>query len=120
MDYILKGLNQFLKFDIKSMSEFYFYLDNKETIWRRSHCTIQAENEQEALQKMSEVALLDDFFIHSNDGEILFETSYELSYEENGNQPTVEVYYNNKMVADNTPLHIQRDKKISKIINETN
>lgn len=102
------------------MPEFHFHLDNKETVWRRSHCTIEAESEEEALKKMKEVALLDDFFTHSNDSEILFETSYELSYEENENQPTVEVYYNNKMVADNTPIHIQRDKKISKIINETN
>jgi hypothetical protein len=69
---------------------------------------------------MKEIALLDDFFINSDDAEILFETSYELSYEENGNQPTVEIYYNGKIVADNTPLHIQRDKKINKIINETN
>lgn len=102
------------------MPEFKFFIDNKETVWRRIYCNVDAENEGEALKKMKGLAIKDDPYEYfTGHEEVLLETFQELSYEENGNNSTVEIYYNDQLVADNTPLHVKREKKINQIINET-
>ena len=43
-----------------------------------------------------------------------------MTYEDNFDNPTREIYYKDKMIEDNTPLQIKRDKKINNILNGSN
>ena len=99
------------------MPEFEFIIEQKETIWRKNFATIEAENEEEAIKMMKEYAK--DFrYDDVHDSEFIYETAEDLSYEENSNQPTREIRYNNSFLVDNTPIEIKRDKKINSILNE--
>lgn len=99
------------------MSEFEFIIEQKETIWRKNYASIEAENEEEAIKKMKEY--VNDFRYDAvYDSEFIYETSEDMSYEENGNQPTREIQYNGSFLVDNTPIEIKRDKKIEEILYE--
>lgn len=100
-----------------------FYIDQKETIWRRNHCEVEVETEEEAIEIMKRLAKNHKYdYMETNysfDSEILFETSEDLTFEENGNLPTREVYYGDKLISDNTPIEFARDKRIEKILNDS-
>ena len=107
------------------MVKYRYYVDQKETVWRRYHCDVEANSEEEAIEKMK----ADAFDYHGFGGvngqidaaEVLEETSEDMTFEENGNQPTREVYYKDKVcIEDNTPLEVRRDKKINTILNGKN
>ena len=101
------------------MPEFEFIIEQKETIWRKNFASIEAENEEEAIKKMKEY--VNDFrYDDVYDSEFIYETAEDLSYEENGNQPTREIRYDGSFLVDNTPVEIKRDKKINSILDEEN
>lgn len=100
------------------MTKFRFNIDQKETIWRRNHCEVEADTEEEAILKMKGAALDIDYDLHAYDSELIHDTVDDMTYEDNQNQPTREVYYKGNIVGDNTPLSIKRDKKINSIIDE--
>lgn len=100
------------------MAKFEYYIDQKETMWRRNYCVIDAETEEEAILKIRSSAFDVDYDMNIKSSIIIEETCDDMDYLENYNQPTREVYYNNKLVEDNTPLQIKREIKINNIINE--
>jgi hypothetical protein len=111
------------------MSTFEFHIDQKtvrciwsvkrkETIWRRNYARVEADTEEEAILKMKLLAHSDDYDIDVHNNELVLETSEDMTYYDNLNNPTREVYYKDNMIEDNTPLDIKRNKKINQIINE--
>lgn len=97
------------------MSEFTFHIDQKETVWRRNFLKIEAYTEEEAIQKIKSMS---DFECDSvvYDNELILETCEDMNYDENSNQPTREIFYNGRMIADNTPIEVKRDKIIDSLI----
>ena len=73
---------------------------------------------KKAILKMKELAHSVDYDINVYDNELVLETSEDMTYYDNLNNPTREVYYKDKVIEDNTPLDIKRNKKINQIINE--
>ncbi len=69
---------------------------------------------------MKELVFDVDYDIHIVEHELIRETFDDLSYHENNNQPTREIFYKEKMLYDNTPIEIKRNIKINKILNERN
>jgi|ERR1035437_5617866 hypothetical protein len=104
------------------MAKFRFFFDQKVTIWRRDYCDMEAETEEEAILKMKSRSVTEDLLdcVESDESELLYETEMEMTYEENGNQPTIEIVYDAKVIENNTPLDVRRDKKINTIIDEKN
>jgi hypothetical protein len=100
------------------MATFKFHIDQKETIWRRNYTQIEADTEEEAILKMKELVHSVDYDLNVYDNELVLETSEDMTYYDNLNNPTREVYYKDNMIEDNTPLDIKRNKKINQIINE--
>lgn len=80
------------------MNKYRFYQDQKVTCWERTYFEVKAANYKEALSivkswKGEDVLLMeDDERVIITDGETLFDTSESLSVEENGGQPTIEVF----------------------------
>ncbi|WP_373721978.1 hypothetical protein [Bacteroides heparinolyticus] len=83
------------------MEAFRFYQDRKVTYWERTHFEVTAENYEEAValvkswQGEDVLCFEDDENIIITDGETLYDTSESLSVEENGGQPTIEVFADN-------------------------
>ena len=83
------------------MKAFRFYQDRKVTCWERIHFEVKAENYEEAValvkswQGEDVLCFEDDEKIIITDGETLYDTSESLSVEENGGQPTIEVFADN-------------------------
>lgn len=100
------------------MARFEFFIDQKETIWRRNYCEVEAETEEEAILKMRSTAFQFDYDIHAHDSELIHETSDDMEYIDNNFQPTREVYYKGSRIEDNTPISVKREQKINTIINE--
>ncbi len=74
------------------MEAFRFYQDRKVTCWERTHFEVTAENYEEAValvkswQGEDVLCFEDDEKIIITDGETLYDTSENLSIEENGGQ----------------------------------
>lgn len=101
------------------MAKFNFHIDQKETIWRRNYCEIEADTEEEAIIKMKKLAYEFDYDIYAHESELINETSDDMTYEDNFNKPTREVYYKDSIhLCDNTPISIIRDEKINNILDE--
>ncbi|CQB87658.1 Uncharacterised protein [Chlamydia trachomatis] len=83
------------------MEKFNFYQDRKVTCWERTHFDVKAESYEEAVALVKSwqggggLCFEDDENIIITDGETLYDTSESLSVEENGGQPTIEVFANN-------------------------
>jgi hypothetical protein len=95
------------------------YIDKKVTIWKRFH--IQDEKITAFLKaKGSERAYpTEDLPDESYEEEFLYETEESLSYSDNGNQTTIEIFTeDHKMVWSNKPIQVLRDEKINTIIKE--
>ena len=86
---------------VRIMEKFNFYQDRKVTCWERTHFDVKAESYEEAVaivkswQGEDVLCFEDDENIIITDGETLYDTSESLSVEENGGQPTIEVFANN-------------------------
>ena len=100
------------------MPIFKFHIDQKETIWRRNYAQLEADSEEEAILKIKELAHSVDYDLDVHSNELILETSEDINYYDNLNNPTREVYYKDEMIEDNTPLDIKRNKKINQIIDE--
>ncbi len=99
------------------MDKYKFTIDQKETIWRQNTCIIEASSEEEAIVIMKSKAFDLDYDMGLHDSTLILETVDDMTYEENGNQPTREIYYNGKCIEDNTPINVRREEKINIIIN---
>jgi hypothetical protein len=74
------------------MAEFEFHLDQKHTIWYRNNFTIEAKTLEEAKAKVIEMCNTNSSDVLSDDWETMFETAEQISPDENGGEPTEEVY----------------------------
>ena len=80
------------------MEAFRFFQDRKVTCWGRTRFEVKAESYEEAValvkswQGEDVLCFEDDEKIIITDGETLYDTSESLSVEENGGQPTIEVF----------------------------
>jgi len=74
------------------MAEFEFHLDQKHTIWYRNNFTIEAKTLEEAKAKVIEICNTNSSDLLSDDWETMFETAEQISPDENGGEPTEEVY----------------------------
>ena len=97
------------------MEAFRFYQDRKVTCWERIHFEVTAENYKEAValvkswQGEDVLCFENDEKIIITDGETLYDTSENLSIEENGGQPTIEVFADNgEDIINNKPDNIKR------------
>lgn len=94
-----------------------FYLDQKVTVWNRTSFEITAETEEEAREIAkqfinrggeNEVAETDDERVDFIETETLYDTEEPMSVEENGNQPTLELYVESvspdSMIANNANI----------------
>jgi hypothetical protein len=77
------------------MAEFEFHLDQKHTIWYRNNFTIEAKTLEEAKAKVIEMCNTNSSDVLSDDWETMFETAEQISPDENGGEPTEEVYVDN-------------------------
>jgi len=99
------------------MGKYTFNIDQKETIWRRNTCSVEADSEEEAIGKMKLKAFDFEYDVGVYESTLILETEDDMTYEENGNQPTRDIFYNNKWIMDNTPINVRREEKINTIIN---
>ena len=81
-------------------------IDEKLTIWARNKLTIEAETEEEAIQKAVEMVKngdLDDGFDDDvlDDYEMMYDTSERLDPKENNGEATIEIWCDNGMKWDN-------------------
>lgn len=97
------------------MEAFRFYQDRKVTCWGRTHFEVTAENYEEAValvkswQGEDVLYFEDDEKIIITDGETLYDTSENLSIEENGGPQTIEVFADNgEDIINNKPDNIKR------------
>lgn len=72
------------------MEKFHFYFDQKATCWNRTIFNVEAENYEEAKTKAIEIVKSGKVSEYS--WEPIFETTELMSKEENGGQPTEELY----------------------------
>lgn len=92
------------------MQKFNFYQDRKVTCWERTHFEVKAESYEDAVSIVKSwhgddvLSFEDDDKVFIIDGEILYETSESLSVEDNGGNPTIEVFAKNgENIIDNKP-----------------
>jgi len=107
-------------------TDFYYHTYEKVMTWRKNYYSISAKTKEEADAAMKE--LFQDNELHTgcdnpNDydliprwcdtGEYYDGDEDEVSYEENGNRPTEELYdEEGELIDDNTPIQIKRDIKL--------
>lgn len=81
-------------------------IDEKLTIWARNKLTIEAETEEEAVQKAVEMVKngdLDDGFDDDvlDEYEMMYDTSERLDPKENNGKATIEIWSDNEVKWDN-------------------
>ncbi len=103
-----------------------FYIDTKFTVWERSHRSIEANSEEEAIE-IAKGIFKDDGGQNEIELETLFDTQESMSVEENGGLSTVELIWpydqrhnsnGGTVIMDNRPIAVVRDEKIDKILDE--
>lgn len=77
--------------NIIESKEFYYYYDEKVTIWRRNHFTIEAESQEEA-DAMAIENMIEPWEIEIDKAEYLSDTDESLSPENNDGNSTIELY----------------------------
>lgn len=71
--------------------EFYYYYDEKVTVWRRSHFAIEAESQEEA-DAMAVEDMIEPWGIELYDSDYILETEEGISPENNAGKSTIELY----------------------------
>ena len=71
--------------------KFYYYYDEKVTVWRRNHFTIEAESQEEA-DAMAIENVIEPWGIEVDEGDYLYETEEGISPENNEGNSTIELY----------------------------
>ena len=85
------------------MAEFDFYLDQKHTIWYRNKFTIEAETQDEANEKVANLYRTNE--LPSDEWDLLHDTVELLSVEDNGGEPTEELFtHDGVLIINNKPL----------------
>ena len=77
------------------MAAFEFHLDQKHTIWYRNNFVIEADTLEEAKAKVLKICNTNSSDLLSDDWETMFETAEQINPDENGGEPTEEVYVDN-------------------------
>jgi hypothetical protein len=81
---------QFVSDDFDCSDEFIFYVDQKHTIWYRSYITVNAMSYEEATEKVSQ--MFRDDVLPTDNWDIIFDTTEEMTLEDNGGASTIEIY----------------------------
>lgn len=82
------------------------YIDVKVTVWNRLHFKDEAD-----MKAIAEIVAKDGVYDAIDDeygffeSETLYDTEEKITVEENGQQPTIEVYANTEMIWDNVNQH---------------
>ena len=71
--------------------EFYYYYDEKVTVWIRNHFTIEARSQEDA-DAIAIENMIEPWGIEVNEADYLYETDEGLSPENNGGKSTIELY----------------------------
>ena len=81
------------------MASFRFYKDEKHTIWYRGTFEIEAESYEEAVAKIKQMEAEPTLYDELTDvrWEDLPETLEDMSVVDNDNQPTIEIYSDEKL-----------------------
>jgi hypothetical protein len=91
---------------MEAKKDFYFYLDEKCTIWTRTHFCVEADTYEEAQKRSLELVengkcgndyagrSFGQCYNGASDYETLYETMEGITPSENGNNPTFELYNN--------------------------
>ena len=84
-------------------------IDEKLTIWARNKLTIEAETEEEAVQKAVEMVKngdLDDGFDDDvlNEYEMMYDTSERLDPKENNGEATIEIWSDDEIKWNNVDI----------------
>lgn len=78
---------------MEAKKDFYFYFDEKCTIWTRTHFCVEAENYEEAQKLSLELIESGEYGNNgSSDYETLHDTIQGMTPSENGGRSTFEVY----------------------------
>lgn len=78
-----------------------FYIDEKSTIWNRSHYTVEANSEEEAIVIMKEEFENQEFDeVIFNENEILYDTNEYITPQQNNGNSTKELYKDNNCFED--------------------
>lgn len=74
--------------------KFNYYLDTKQTVWRRTHFEVEAETIDEAKNKMLQIIEDDNIYDepHFVENEILYDTFEDMGVDENGGCATQELF----------------------------
>ena len=86
------------------MKEYRYYIDKKQTIWEREHYEIKAKNQKEADKIAKDIFNENPTdFIEPEEYETLYDTSEEMSVEDNAGFATKELFRcrDYKMLLDN-------------------
>lgn len=84
------------------MQQFEFYLDKKVTQWYREMHYVEAETLEDAKKIMIENFAdgnTDETFDHQSQ---IDDTWEDMTYKENGDNPTQELYYEDQLLSDNS------------------
>jgi hypothetical protein len=80
------------------MKTFDFYKDEKNTVWLRLKFSIEAESYEQALEKIKQIESdpRQNLSYDDDDWEYLYETLEGMDPEDNGGEPTFEIYSEDK------------------------
>lgn len=78
------------------MKTFDFYKDEKNTVWLRLKFSIEAESYEQALEKIKQIESDPNQSYDDDDWEYLYETLEGMDPEDNGGEPTFEIYSEDK------------------------
>jgi len=95
----------------QSLNEYTFNYQRKVMVWQETTIYIEASSQAEA-EKMARLAIENgDYY----EFDIVEQSEEEMTYEENNNEITEELYdmETGFVVYDNTPIEIKRNEKIS-------
>lgn len=77
--------------NVVGLKKFFYYYDEKVTIWRRNHFSIEAESQEEA-DAMAIEYMIEPRGIEVDEGDYLYETEEGISPENNEGNSTIELY----------------------------
>lgn len=85
------------------MKSYKYYIDKKQTIWEREYYDVEAKNQKEADKIAKSIFKENEDFFEPSEYETLYDTSEEMSLEDNGGFATKELFRDkdDKMLLNN-------------------
>ncbi len=77
--------------NVIELKKFYYYYDEKVTVWKRNYFTIEAESQEKA-DAMAIENIIEPWGIEVAEGDYLYETEEGISPENNEGNSTIELY----------------------------